>query len=70
MTTVVMGSAVYGESPVSMVCPYCNATVVTSVTYNPCSKRHITGFLSYSVTFNESDNDKNIDFSKQAGHIT
>ena len=33
-----------------------------------CSKRHITGFLSSSVTFNESDNDKNIDFSKQAGH--
>ena len=24
-----------------------------------CSKRHITGFLSFSVTFNESDNDKN-----------
>ena len=33
-----------------------------------CSKRHITDFLSSSVTFNESDNDKNIDFSKQAGH--
>ena len=34
-----------------------------------CSKRHITGFLSSSlVTFNESDNDNNIDFSKQAGH--
>ena len=33
-----------------------------------CSKRHITGFLSSSVTFNESDNDKNIDFSKQTGH--
>ena len=28
----------------------------------------ITGFLSSSVTFNESDNDKHIDFSKQAGH--
>ena len=33
-----------------------------------CSKRHITGFLPSSVTFHESDNDKNIDFSKQAGH--
>lgn len=34
-TAVVVGSAVYGESPVSMMCPYCNATIVTSVTYNP-----------------------------------
>ena len=33
-----------------------------------CSKRHITGFLSSSVTFNESDNDQNIDFSKQWGN--
>ena len=34
-TTVVVGNAVYGESPVSMVCPYCTATIVTSVTYEP-----------------------------------
>lgn len=34
-TAVVVGSAVYGESPVSMMCPYCSATIVTSVTYNP-----------------------------------
>ena len=34
-TAVVVGSAVYGESPVSMVCPYCTATILTSVTYTP-----------------------------------
>ncbi|XP_068699222.1 lipopolysaccharide-induced tumor necrosis factor-alpha factor homolog [Montipora foliosa] len=34
-TAVVIGNAMYGESPVSMVCPYCNATIVTSVTYSP-----------------------------------
>jgi len=33
--TVVVGSAMYGEAPVSMVCPYCTATIVTSVTYTP-----------------------------------
>jgi len=34
-TAVVVGSAMYGESPVSMVCPYCSATIVTSVHYSP-----------------------------------
>ena len=33
--TVVVGGALYGESPVSMVCPYCNATIVTAVSYTP-----------------------------------
>ena len=33
--TVVVGSAMYGEAPVSMVCPYCTATIVTSVMYSP-----------------------------------
>ena len=32
---VVVGNAMYGESPVSMVCPYCTATIVTSVSYTP-----------------------------------
>lgn len=34
-TTVVIGNAMYGESPVSMACPFCNATIVTSVSYSP-----------------------------------
>lgn len=33
--TVVVGNAMYGEAPVSMVCPYCTATIVTSVQYTP-----------------------------------
>ncbi|KAJ7365037.1 hypothetical protein OS493_007678 [Desmophyllum pertusum] len=33
--TVVVGSGLYGEAPVSMVCPYCTATIVTSVVYTP-----------------------------------
>lgn len=33
--TVVIANTMYGESPVSMVCPYCNATIVTSVSYSP-----------------------------------
>lgn len=33
--TVIVGNGMFGEAPVSMCCPYCTATIVTSVNYVP-----------------------------------
>ncbi|EDO42963.1 predicted protein, partial [Nematostella vectensis] len=34
-TVVVTGGVSFGESPTSMVCPYCQATIVTATSYVP-----------------------------------